>query len=48
MVTVDAVSAAAGETVSQLPPETLVVNDTSEDGTDVVKLTGCCREVVDP
>jgi hypothetical protein len=44
----DAVSAAAGETVSQLPPETLVVNETSEDATDVVKLTGCCREVVDP
>jgi hypothetical protein len=48
MVTMDAVSAPAGETVSQLPPVTLVVNETSEDATDVVKLTGCCSEVVDP
>ncbi len=48
MVTMEAVSAAAGETVSQLPPVTLVVNETSEDATDVVKVTGCCKEVVDP
>lgn len=45
------VFAATGDTDSQLPPdvvEALVVNCTSEEGTDVVKVTVCDKTVVDP
>jgi len=51
MVRDELVFSAAGDTDSQLPPEVveaLVVNCTSEEGTDVVKMTVCDSAVVDP